>query len=82
MLLGTPVIASDLPGVRVPVQTTGMGLLFPPGDDSRLTGSLSEVINHRQRYTTQLQLNSAREAFDPQKTFAIYDQIIHQTFSR
>ena len=32
MLCGTPVVASDMPGVRVPIARTGMGRLAPPGD--------------------------------------------------
>jgi glycosyltransferase involved in cell wall biosynthesis len=40
MLAGTPVIASDMRGVRVPVQLTGNGLLARPGDSA----SLGEAI--------------------------------------
>ena len=35
MLNGTPVVASALPGVRVPTIETGMGLTVPPGDADR-----------------------------------------------
>ncbi len=41
MFLGTPVIASDLPGIRQPVMQTGMGQVFSPGDSH----ALAEVIN-------------------------------------
>jgi len=50
MACGTPVIASDLPGMRVPVQMTGMGRLFPPADAPALAEALIEVLDHPQQY--------------------------------
>ncbi len=44
MSCGTPVVASDLPGVREPVQLTGMGLLVPPGDPQALAEALTAVL--------------------------------------
>ena len=44
MLRGVPVVASDLPGMRIPVQRTGMGQLFPPGDAQALAKAISEVL--------------------------------------
>lgn len=51
MLCGTPVVASELPGVRVPVRATGMGRLAPPRDAERLAEAIAEVIGNRERYT-------------------------------
>lgn len=50
MLCGTPVVASDLPGVRVPVQTTRMGRLVPAGEPEALARAVVEVIHNRGRY--------------------------------
>lgn len=50
MLCGTPSICSDLPGVRVPVQTTGMGRVVPVGDDAALAEAIIEVVGHPDRY--------------------------------
>ena len=50
MACGTPVIASDLPGMRVPVQMTGMGRLFPPADAPALAEALIEVLDHPEQY--------------------------------
>ncbi len=44
MACGTPVVASDLPGVRQPVGMTGMGLVVPPRDAPALAGALIEVL--------------------------------------
>ncbi|MGQ9815493.1 MAG: glycosyltransferase family 4 protein [Candidatus Roseilinea sp.] len=50
MLCGTPSICSDLPGVRVPVQTTGMGRVVPVGDDAALAEAIIEVAGNPDRY--------------------------------
>ena len=44
MLCGTPVVASALPGVRVPIATTGMGLVVPPGDAPALAAAIGTVL--------------------------------------
>jgi glycosyltransferase involved in cell wall biosynthesis len=50
MLSGTPVVASDLPGVREAVRSTGMGEVVPPADPAALAAALVRVIQQRQRY--------------------------------
>ncbi len=50
MLCGTPVVATDLPGVREPVRRTGMGRLVPPRDSAALAAALIEVIRNRSAY--------------------------------
>lgn len=47
MLCGTPVVASDLPGVRVPTRTTGMGLTVPPRDSRALARAILQVLADR-----------------------------------
>lgn len=61
MMAGVPVVASDLPGVRVPVNETGFGRLSPPGDVPRLREAIlaswscppdpSGVARARDRYS-------------------------------
>ena len=46
MLSGTPVVASDLPGVREPTSRSGMGKTVPPGDPVALADALIEVLDH------------------------------------
>jgi glycosyltransferase involved in cell wall biosynthesis len=50
MLCGTPVVASDLPGVRQPVRTTGMGEVVPVGDPAALAEGITKVLADRARY--------------------------------
>jgi glycosyltransferase involved in cell wall biosynthesis len=55
MLCGTPVVASDLPGVRQPVLTTGMGRIVPIRNASALAEAILDVIDHR----PQMQISPA-----------------------
>jgi glycosyltransferase involved in cell wall biosynthesis len=74
MLCGTPVVASDLPGVRVPVQHTGMGLLAPPGDASALANAVIEVLTHRERF---LRPRSAIESeFSSEAHYTAYQRVL------
>jgi len=50
MLCGTPVVATDIPGARVPVRITGMGLLVPPGDAGALADGVCAVLREPARY--------------------------------
>ncbi len=51
MLCGTPVVASDMPGVRIPIARTGMGKLAVPGDASSLAASLRAVLDDPGTYS-------------------------------
>jgi glycosyltransferase involved in cell wall biosynthesis len=50
MLCGTPVICSDLPGVRVVPQVTGMGEVAPVGDAVALAQTILRVCERRADY--------------------------------
>ena len=50
MFCGTPVVASDIPGVRTIVQNTGMGLIAKVKDEKDLAKKLIEVLKNRKKY--------------------------------
>lgn len=50
MLCGTPVVASNLPGVRQPVTVTQMGRIVPIKDSKALAEAIVEVIRHGDEY--------------------------------
>jgi glycosyltransferase involved in cell wall biosynthesis len=45
MVRGTPVVASNLPGVRQPVMMTGMGCLVAPADAQSLSDGIKKVLD-------------------------------------
>lgn len=50
MLCGTPVVMTDTPGGRVPVQLTGMGKLVPRDDWRALGEGIVEALRDRDRF--------------------------------
>lgn len=50
MLCGVPVVASDLPGVRVPVRITGMGLTVPIKNSSAIGRAVVSLLDRRSSY--------------------------------
>lgn len=50
MLCGTPMVMTDIPGGRVPVQMTGMGKLARQGDHQSIGQAIVEVLQNRRAY--------------------------------
>ncbi|HSQ25506.1 MAG TPA: glycosyltransferase family 4 protein [Anaerolineales bacterium] len=73
LLCKTPVIASDLPGIRVPVQTTGSGLIVPPGHANELARAIIELLNAPQDY--QGDPSQITEKSTPQAVGQIYEDL-------
>ena len=46
MSCGTPMVTSNLPGMRQPVLMTGMGKLFLAQDEKKLTEAILDVLNN------------------------------------
>ena len=47
--MGVPVVASDLPGVRVPVQKAGMGKIVPVRNSEKLAEAIVEVLINKEK---------------------------------
>ena len=73
MLCGTPVVASDLPGVREPVRATGMGEIARPRDPSSLASAIIKVLNQRPDYVKPHR--QIAEIFDVSKTVDFYEDL-------
>lgn len=67
MLCGTPVVMTDTPGGRVPVQLTGMGRIVPRNDWQALGEGIVEVLSHRDRYV--------RPAAEIERHFAVEETV-------
>ena len=73
MLSGTPVVATDLPGVREAVGRTGMGLIVPPRDPARLAEALVTVLRDRARFVRPRAAVLA--AFDLEQSLEQYEAL-------
>jgi len=73
MSCGTPVVASDLPGVRQPVRLTGMGCVVPPADAHALAQAIIEVLDHPEHY--QGDESDVIKRFAPQRIAEEYEQL-------
>lgn len=72
MLCSTPVVTTDLPGVRESIRVTGMGKLVQPHDEVGLAKALAEVIRNREAYTRPKQDPDA--VFRPEYTIDAYER--------
>jgi glycosyltransferase involved in cell wall biosynthesis len=50
MMLGVPVVASNLPGVRVAIEKTGMGILVTPKNPKELAEAIYKVLQNKDKY--------------------------------
>ena len=77
MLHGCPVIASDLPGVRVPIQLTGMGETYPARNVEQLIEKMNKILSNR--YSHQLseeKTNNIKKIFDLKEIISFYKKLL------
>lgn len=83
MTCGTPVISTDLPGVRQPVLMTGMGRSVPPRDPAALSRALIDILDHPNGFVGDQQ--EVKDRFSPDSIAkqyeTIFDQLIHHSRS-
>lgn len=73
MLCGTPVVASELPGVREPVRVTGMGETVPIRDERALAEAVVKVIKNREAYVRPRRIIA--QTFDLARTVDQYEAL-------
>ncbi len=79
MLAGTPVVASDLPGVRVPVQKTGLGQVVEVKDQEKLIQALkywSRQKNDKFNQVVYAKKEKTQQFFSKQKFLSNWESII------
>ncbi|HZU12952.1 MAG TPA: glycosyltransferase family 4 protein [Chloroflexota bacterium] len=75
MMAGTPVVATDLPGVREPVRMTGMGEVVPVRDAVALAAGISQVAANPNRYIHPR--DEIVSQFDLNRTLDAYERLFH-----
>ncbi|HOU11496.1 MAG TPA: glycosyltransferase family 4 protein [Anaerolineae bacterium] len=76
MLCGVPCVASNLPGVRQPIQQTGMGEIAPIGDAEGLAKAMLQVLDHHSAYVRPREEITAR--FSTEHTVTEYETLFEQ----
>ncbi len=77
MTLGTPVVATDLFGVRTPILKTGMGILVKPKQTKQIETAISAILNNRLKYSNDKLIQKAVKEFDPVHTISAFESIIN-----
>ena len=80
MLCGTPVVASDLPGVRQPVMISGMGRVVPAADVQALAQAIISILDHPEKF--QGDPASITERFSPETVAVAYEEIFNRLLNR
>jgi len=73
MLCGTPVVATDLPGVRQSVTMTGMGEIAAIADSTSLASSIEKVLDDSARYIKSRA--EIEQIFSLDQTIAAYESL-------
>lgn len=73
MICGTPVVASDLPGVRQPVKMTGMGQVVPVANSEAIANAVISILDTPAKYSGDSLVVSELNA--PQKIAGDYERI-------
>ncbi len=76
MLSGTPVMMTDTPGGRVPVQVTGMGKLARAGDHVAMGEAVLDILNNRDHYLRSREEIAERFSFE--ETVNRYEQLFRE----
>jgi len=80
MLCGTPVVMTDTPGGRVPVQVTGMGRLAKPGDQQSIGEAIVEILDNPTAYAhTREEIASC---FSFEETVNRYEALFEENMKR
>jgi glycosyltransferase involved in cell wall biosynthesis len=75
-MCGTPVVATDLPGVRVPVTMTGMGEIVPIADAVGLAQGVIKVLKDRAAYVKPR--SEIVSLFELQRTVNEYEKLFQE----
>lgn len=75
MYEGVPVVASNLPGVRVPIKLTQMGEIAPRADSRKLAEQIIKVLLNKEKY--QVSKEKIEKIFDINKTIDFFEKIFN-----
>jgi len=74
MMTGVPVVASNLAGVRIPIQKTGMGLIVPIKNSKKLAEAIVEILLNKKKYIKSKE--TIKKEFSFAKTVDCYEKLL------
>ncbi|HSB00033.1 MAG TPA: glycosyltransferase family 4 protein [Anaerolineales bacterium] len=80
MYCGTPVVATDIPGVRQPVKMTGMGRIIPPANAEALAQAILEILDRPEDYRKDVR--AVIKTFSPETIAAQYEELFKDLILR
>lgn len=72
MKCGVPVVASNLPGVRVPIQMTGAGMLIPIRNSKQISVAISQMVQKK----IQVDTKKIDDLFSLHKTVMEFERVL------
>lgn len=76
MLQETPVIASNLPGVRVPIRLTQMGILVTPKSSDEINVAIKKIVRSGKQFINKTSIANAKKIFDIKQFYRIYNDLL------
>lgn len=76
MIAGTPVVTSNLPGARMPIKLTKMGIITKPKNLEQISKALLEIVNNKEKYSNDKLIENAKRIFDIKKVYDFYHKLL------
>jgi len=76
MVCGTPVVTSNLPGVRAPIQLTKMGIIVQPKNPQQLEKAILTILKNKSRFSNDKLIDHAKNVFNIKKVYEFYTNLI------
>jgi len=76
MICGTPVVASDMPGMRQPALLTGMGLIFPPRSVQGLADAILRILDSPDEFRGDV--DAITQRYSPGTIAGEYEEIFRE----
>jgi len=80
MSCGTPLVTSDLPGMRQPVLQTGMGKLFPAQNAEKLADAILDVLRNPKDYSGDK--DQIRQRYSPETIAGEYIELFEKLLNK
>ena len=77
MICGTPVVATDLPGVRQPVTSTGIGRNVPIKDPDALAAGIIDIIRQDVKVAPEIAMG-LQESYSPAAIAEAYEKLFRE----